>query len=252
MTANQLEYMKELRRIKQAVRRAEKRGYRFVEEVVPQTPKRITKKAIQSLKEITPPKIYAKAQYLDEHTGKVVSGQEGRKLEAQARGRKAQETRNKKNTPKGKFYPNGGEIIADNVIDDFISKFQSSDSSDVDNLINEMQQPEPPFIPFTRKIASELELAQEERKRSKLTILNLTYSVMGKIGKEALGWRLQERSAEVDDCINEIVYKGSRAEAIQSACMLLASIIKGAELTMAEMQDLGEQEEFNEGFEPPL
>lgn len=96
LTANQQAYAKELNRIKQAVRRAEKRGYMFEDNVVPQTPKRITKKSIQALKEITPNKLYAKALYLDTSTGEVLSGQEGRKLERQKSSEKAKETRARK------------------------------------------------------------------------------------------------------------------------------------------------------------
>ena len=52
-SAVRIEYEKQVKRIKQFISRAEKRGYRFIEDVVPQTPKRVTKQAVQRLKEIT-------------------------------------------------------------------------------------------------------------------------------------------------------------------------------------------------------
>lgn len=105
MTANQREYAKQLKRIKQAVRRAEKRGYMFEDNVVPQTPKRITKKSIQALKEITPEKLYAKAEYLDTSTGEVLSGQQGRKLEREKSALKAKQTRERKRAGSSPYQP---------------------------------------------------------------------------------------------------------------------------------------------------
>ena len=43
-TENQKAYQKERRRLLQAVRRAEKQGYIFPEDIVPELPKRVTKK----------------------------------------------------------------------------------------------------------------------------------------------------------------------------------------------------------------
>lgn len=121
-TANQREYAKQVNRIKQAIRRAEKRGYMFDEIIVPQTPKRVTKKSIQTLKEITPEKLYAKAHFLDTTTGEVLSGQEGRKLERQRSAEKAKQTRNKKKnkhqtpyTPDYEpYYPGFSEMVISN------------------------------------------------------------------------------------------------------------------------------------------
>ena len=45
-TENQKAYQKERRRLLQAVRRAEKQGYIFPEDIVPELPKRVTKKQL--------------------------------------------------------------------------------------------------------------------------------------------------------------------------------------------------------------
>ena len=52
MTANQRAYLAEVKRIKQAVKRLEKRGYRFSDDVIPQMPKRVTKKAIKEIQKL--------------------------------------------------------------------------------------------------------------------------------------------------------------------------------------------------------
>lgn len=243
MTANQRAYAKEVRRIENAVRRAEKRGYRFYESVVPQTPKRITKQAIQRLKEITPNHIYDKAQYLDDNTGKVVSGLEGRKLERKEAGRKSAETRerNKKKgttkTPKkGDYYPDGGKIIYTNVVESFIAKLS--------------EPTEEYLITSWGKKARKQESAIQESERSKSTLLNITHKVIGEIGMSGLGWRLENEADRVTQLTDYILY-GSDGAKIASACSELASIINGGVLSMQQLQDIAEQEEANEDWELP-
>lgn len=82
-TANQIKYEKQVKRIKNFIRRAEKRGFRFdKEEILPsKKPKRITKKILQKLESLNPKKLYEKATAISETTGKVVSGIERRREE---------------------------------------------------------------------------------------------------------------------------------------------------------------------------
>lgn len=82
-TANQIKYEKQVKRIKNFIRRAEKRGFRFdKEEILPsKKPKRITKKILQKLESLNPKKLYEKATAISETTGKVISGIERRREE---------------------------------------------------------------------------------------------------------------------------------------------------------------------------
>lgn len=93
-TLNQLEYEKALKNLKRRIKAAEKRGFRFDKsEILPiEKPKRITKKRIESLKKLN---IYSKkgTTYLNDETGKVVSGEAGRSIERKARAKKAAQTR---------------------------------------------------------------------------------------------------------------------------------------------------------------
>lgn len=93
-TLNQLEYEKALKNLKRRIKAAEKRGFRFDKsEILPiEKPKRITKKRIESLKKIN---IYSKkgTTYLNDETGKVVSGKAGQSIERKARAKKAAQTR---------------------------------------------------------------------------------------------------------------------------------------------------------------
>ena len=156
----------------------------------------------------------------------------------------AKQTRqkNKQKTPKQdtqhqeQYYPNGGDIIADNIVDDLIRKFQ---------------EPEPTVFPYTKKLARQMSDLIQARRYSKTTLLGLTYQVINDIGKSALGWRLEDRLNDVEDAMDTMLYRASSADDVISACSELAEIIKGAPLSFAERQDLAEQEEYNESYELP-
>lgn len=72
------EYNKQLKRVKSFIRRAEKKGFVFSENVVPSRPKRITQASVRKLEKLTPNKLYQKAEYVSEATyGEVISGKKG-------------------------------------------------------------------------------------------------------------------------------------------------------------------------------
>lgn len=97
LTEVQKEYNKQLRRIKQFIRRAEKRGYVFSKDIIPKKPKRVTKASVKKLQKITPKELYKKAQYGGSATyGEIVTGEEGRKAERKASAEKGAKTKKKK------------------------------------------------------------------------------------------------------------------------------------------------------------
>lgn len=69
----QKEYQKERRRLLQAVRRGEQKGFIFPEDVVPPLPSRVTKKQLNKIKETKPSDLYKVASWLDRETGELVS-----------------------------------------------------------------------------------------------------------------------------------------------------------------------------------
>lgn len=105
-TLNQLEYEKALKNLKRRIKAAEKRGFRFDKsEILPsEKPKRITKKRIESIKKLN---IYDQksATYLNDDTGKVVSGIVGRVIERKARAKKAAQTRKARKEQKQQKFP---------------------------------------------------------------------------------------------------------------------------------------------------
>lgn len=81
-TSVQLEYNKQIKRIKNFIRRAEKRGFKFDENIIPKKPKRITESSVNKLKRLTPEKLYSKSVYAGYAShGEIVKGLEGRSLE---------------------------------------------------------------------------------------------------------------------------------------------------------------------------
>lgn len=93
-TPTERAYFKQVRRIKQFIRRAEKRGFYFNENVLPKRPNRITQASVRKLAKLTPDKLYEKAEYAGTLSyGEIVPSIEGLKLERSARAKKGAETK---------------------------------------------------------------------------------------------------------------------------------------------------------------
>lgn len=93
-TPTERAYSKQVRRIKQFISRAEKRGFYFNENVLPKRPNRITQASVRKLAKLTPDKLYEKAEYAGTLSyGEIVPSIEGLKLERSARANKGAETK---------------------------------------------------------------------------------------------------------------------------------------------------------------
>lgn len=93
-TPTERAYSKQIRRIKQFISRAEKRGFHFNENVLPKRPNRITQASVRKLAKLTPDKLYEKAEYAGPLSyGEIVPSIEGLKLERSARAKKGAETK---------------------------------------------------------------------------------------------------------------------------------------------------------------
>lgn len=114
------EYSKQVKRIKQFLKRASERGYVFFDErpvsktnkrtgelqtvistkaknwELPAKPKKVTEASIRKLKDITPDYLYDRAIYIDPVYGEDYTGQQGRKKERARASEKAAETRKRR------------------------------------------------------------------------------------------------------------------------------------------------------------
>lgn len=98
-TPNQEKANKQLKRIRNAIRRLEKKGYRLDKEQIPTIPKRITQSFLKKLESITPSFLRKNATAISEKTGKVISGEEKFKEDKQIAAEKATQTRKRKSQP---------------------------------------------------------------------------------------------------------------------------------------------------------
>ena len=107
LTPLQKAYRKERNRILQFIRRAEKRGYQFKENIVPKRiPDKISTRDVERLKRKTPEQLYKKAVYGGELTyGEIVSGEKGKKLERKRATERAAKTRKQREALRQKPEP---------------------------------------------------------------------------------------------------------------------------------------------------
>lgn len=120
------EYKKELRRIKQFLRSASKRGFIWFDNPIPKQPKKITTKSVSRLKNITPKTLYKKANFVDEETGEIFSGTKGRSIEKKRATEKAKETiKAKQVKSKDDEAEHENDAYYPNFIDIVLSNFKS-------------------------------------------------------------------------------------------------------------------------------
>lgn len=234
-------YSKQLKRIKQFIRRAEKRGFVFEEDIIPQKPKKVTKASVRKLEKLTPEKLYKKSLYLEESTGEIEEAQKRRKEERKQSARKAVKTRkqrqkDRRNWTKEDAEKNRGQLPVEgneslrNTIDDFVSRLQIDTS----------------WVGRKRRRP----VALQETIRSQSVLLSLINQQIALFGEEEIGNRLQANSDKLSELIS-IVLWDSKAEAIQSATRLFMEILTGNTLTPSQLQDLDLESEYNEDFEQP-
>lgn len=244
---------REISRIRTIVREAEKQGYIFGN-VIPKNPN-VTKSTLSRLRSISREDLLKTARRVDVETGEIIDTQAERNRERkiQEREQKKLKRKRRENLKQKKrerraseltnvepFYdtylPDGGEIIYSNVVEEFIMR---------------LSEPTQEYT-TTRsgKLSKRWDKLVEASESAKHTLLSITNSVIELEGKSALGWRLETQADEVQILLMYVLY-GSDATRIASACSELASIVKGSPLTMQELMDIAEQEEYNEDWEYP-
>lgn len=119
------EYKKELRRIKQFIRRASKRGFFWDKSPIPNQPKKITSKSVERLRKITPDVLYKKGEYVAQETGELIPATNGRKLDRKRAAEKAKETRKYKQSKDKKPSKDTDDAYYPNFIDIVLSNFRA-------------------------------------------------------------------------------------------------------------------------------
>ena len=145
LTENQRQYKKERRRIQQALRRLHSRGYRFFsEDIIPSVdefikkPKRITKKFLEKIREITPKSLASKADFYTEK-GEKLTGKQGLKYEKEQK-KKARQQAKQQQEPVEPVEPVEPEIFEDysqRIIDSFLNDYNYTFGTTVMPLLEE-------------------------------------------------------------------------------------------------------------------
>lgn len=115
-----LEYRKQRKRIQSAIKRLEKRGYVFQDDILPQIPKKITPASVKRLQNIDINEIYKSAVKVDPDTGEITPGIVARDKE---RSKSAKNAKSKKKTEQQKErYANFTDMVIREYINQ-ISRF---------------------------------------------------------------------------------------------------------------------------------
>lgn len=202
LTVNQQQWKKEVNRVKQFIKRAEKRGFTF-EDVIPETPKRITKKQLNLIKSLTPNVLYTHASYTDPQTGQSMTGTEGRRLERSRASQKAVKTKQSKYTP-----PREDDTVL-RTIEEMIRAFK-------------------PFPNWSKYFEF-----NKNKDRDRLD--NMLKQQIAEDGRNAVARRLQAEAETAIEMADRILYS-SDEEQVNLDLVIFATIIKGNALTMEESE----------------
>lgn len=220
-SASEQAYKKELKRIKDFIRRATKRGYSFDGYTLPPTPKRITKKSVEKLQKITPEELYSKATYYDIITDQRVTGTEAKKLIRSRASKKAAETRKRRKIKTTYSMPSQPPADADDVL-----RF-------VEELI-EKWQPSPNWTGGIAKF----------KEYDKNRLQNALAGAINRLGRTQVARNIQNNAARVKDLTFFILYggSGSKKDQIEAEIIELVSIFNGRPLDIREAKELDTEE----------
>ena len=215
-TENQKAYQKERRRLLQAVRRAEKQGYIFPEDVVPELPKRVTKKQLENIQKIKPKQLYKKAEFVYQETGEIVPAEQRKQEVKQEAIIKAKETRKRKkkiSTPNiPTYYPTIS--IIDTIRD----------------RLSELTREAKPPIPI------------ENRKNELLAIFDDNVTLYDDNIAEYEHY-LEVHESEIAELLNVISYD-SDAEKVSASFVALGRLLNMGALSMSQAENLSMMAEY--------
>lgn len=232
------EYNRNVKRVKQFIRRAEKRGYKFPEIKLPRGAK---------IRELTPEKLYKKAVYGGEATfGEVVPAEEGLKAELSARSKKSAQTRAKKKEAERRFF--SGEQTGKSSAEYLPIKENIIISNFIDGLIEKLQEPSEEYYYFSTRKGKQVKhkdrLAGIRNDRKKY-LLGLLYREINSIGKEGVANRLESKQDEISDLIN-VINADSDSNAIYQASTRVASFITDGDYQKIMFADLDTMDDEND------
>ena len=215
-TENQKVYQKERRRLLQAVRRAEKQGYIFPEDVVPELPKRVTKKQLEKIQKIKPKDLYKKAEFVYKETGEIIPAEQRKQEVKQEATIKAKETRKRKKKISTPSVPTYYPTIS--IIDT------------IRDRLSELTREAKPTIPI------------ENRKNELLAIFEDNVTLYDDNIAEYEHY-LEVHESEIAELLNVISYD-SDAEKVSASFVALGRLLNMQSLSMSQAENLSMMAEY--------
>lgn len=215
-TENQKAYQKERRRLLQAVHKAEKQGYIFPEDIVPELPKRVTKKQLENIQKTKSKQLYKKAEFIYQETGEIVPAEKRKQEVKQEAIRKAKETRKRKKKISIPSVPTYYPTIS--IIDA------------VRDRVSELTREAKPPIPI------------ENRKNELLAIFEDNVTVFGDNIIEYEHY-LEAHESEIAELLIVISYD-SDAEKVSASFVTLGRILNMHSLSMSQAENLSMMAEY--------
>lgn len=211
-TQNQKEFARQRKRLLQTKRRAEKKGYIFPENAIPDKPKRVTKKALERIKNIKGSDLYENALFLDRDTGVVIPAKEQRAKERSESAKKAVETRKRKKNDFPTF----------DVLDAIRSR------------IEDMERKAPPPLDLSHNRSMLLNVLDD----------NITFSESTNSLNEYVEF-LTTKESEISEYLHIIEWDSDTKVLIPQSISHLANLLnKGSSLTLDQSIELAAQWDF--------
>ena len=247
------EVKKQRKRIQQFVRRAQKRGFSFPENIVPTLPKKITEKTLSRYKSMTPEQLYKKSVYTDyqgtfiESKRVTIKGTERRKQERHIAAIRAAQTRRRYYEARMRIER---EVAAISPSDyEFITSDEQSQQGygpaptpQSKLVLNQLREMIANWTP--RDIWS---IALSELKRKDVNLLSSTFEgIIAREGEDAVAKRCEENAETLVALAERIMYdsgdsyKTRGVDGVNQDIQHFAEIIMGRSMTVRESMEFTE------------
>lgn len=226
-TEAEKQYAKELQRIKRFIKRAEQRGFRFSEDVIPTKPKKITSRSVQKLKKIKPQQLYKKSTAISE-LGKIISGTERRIEERKLASRKAVETRRKKLEAVSKI---DNKFLKEREEEDRRNKKRLKEDKEYRNLFNEGEI-------IYKRIMTMIDEIDKQHKRAAEHLNSVLNGEIKTYGKDKVFKSIAQAPQEMIELADVALRYNPGDHRHDNAIREMLILITGAIPTAEELQDL--------------
>ena len=217
----------QLKRIRQFISRAEKRGYRFDTEFKNQ----LTEFSTLKLKYLTPKKLYEKSQAISEETGKVITGTERRKEERKEVARKAQETRrrHKAEREQREYYD-----YAERNYSEYEMSYEDTILTNIESLIRQYEDSDIGVRQYGSSLLQQL--LDEE---------------ISNYGRKAVALACENAPAQAISASQIVIFASDQERKDMGIQELRNIITSGVIPTIEQSKQMGETMEAQESFEEP-